>query len=244
MVPPSFIICVTVWIAWSWCVSQIIYLLNRCRRTNGNRAISFVVSTSTTITHHQRHISWCSQNIKLFAKGLHLCCQRCNRIDFMNPGHFLSLTTVHGHVFNKLVDGLWSFVPLEFHPWWHRWVVLCLTSSHYKICELSSIRGKLCCEHLLTKSLNLSQVSNNNFELACTYDDISFWIFFIFPGGKYLVRKASTSSSQVLIEPRGKHWSHCLVWPLSENRKALCQITSSETPLIFNILYTSKKFLM
>jgi len=102
--------------------------------------------------------------------------------------------------------------------------------------------GNPCCGHLLRSSLNLSYVSNRDSNSICMKEEISFRSRADFPGGKYLAKKASAISSQVVIDARGNDCSHYRAFPFNENEKARNLIASSVTPLIFSMSHTSKKF--
>ena len=71
---------------------------------------------------------------------------------------------------------------------------------------------------------------------------MSFLIFIDFAGGKYLVRKALTSPSHVVIILEGNEINHALALLFRENGNNQSLIASSITPLCLKVSQISKKF--
>lgn len=100
--------------------------------------------------------------------------------------------------------------------------------------------GRLCCGHLLNKSLNLFHVLNRDSVSTWVIEGISCLSLVVLLGGKYQVRNASTSYSHLVIEARGSTWSNWLARPFSEHGNNLNCMTSTETLFIFSISLSSK----
>ena len=54
--------------------------------------------------------------------------------------------------------------------------------------------------------------------------------------------KTLASSSQMVIDPKGREWSHALALSLSEKGNKGGKIALVEAPLIFNVSHTFIKF--
>jgi hypothetical protein len=74
--------------------------------------------------------------------------------------------------------------------------------------------------------------------------NISILNFTVLVGGKYLTRKFSTRSFQVMMDLAGNDFTQDFAISLREKRKSLKLISSLETPFILKVSQVSKKLAM